>query len=216
MARNEALAFIDDDVLVHSGWLDSLWHELCRCDEGTAITGMVRNLESTDGKTFAPSTRMDTEVIEYAMSVRRDVLYTGNMAVFASVFRIAGNFDERLGPGTRFPAAEDNDLGLRLLRSGFKIRYVPNAVVDHVAWRSISEHRKMQWGYGRGQGAFYAKHLTARDGVLWRRIASDLVRNTARGVRGFWKAEGRGHFWFGAGLIAGYAQWTYEHRLRRA
>ena len=56
------------------------------------------------------------------------------------VFEQVGGFDARLGAGSRFPAADDNDLGFRLLKAGYEIVYAPEPVVYHRAWRPASEY----------------------------------------------------------------------------
>ena len=63
----------------------------------------------------------------YEGRIGTDVLAGGHMATFRSLLRTVGGFDERLGPGLNFPAAEDNDLGFRMLETGYRILYVPEA-----------------------------------------------------------------------------------------
>jgi hypothetical protein len=50
--------------------------------------------------------------------VDRDPLITLNMGMHQEVVALAGGFDERLGPGTPYPAGEDNDFGFRALEAG--------------------------------------------------------------------------------------------------
>jgi GT2 family glycosyltransferase len=96
------------------------------------------------------------------------------MGIYRSVFDLVGLFDERLGPGTNFPAAEDNDLGFRLLEQGLCICYVPEAVVYHRAWRSEREILALKWRYGVGRGAYYAKHMSWRDPYMFSRMIRDV------------------------------------------
>ncbi len=104
----------------------------------------------------------------------------GNLALHREVFERLGGFDERLGAGGRYPAAEDNDLGFRLLRAGYRIHYVPDAFVWHRAWRSGRDVLPQRWRYGYGQGAFYAKHLVLGDrgilGLAARRVGRVALR----------------------------------------
>ena len=110
----------------------------------------------------------------YHGRIYKDVLYSGNMALYRTAIDEVGNFDECLGPGTHFPAAEDNDLGFRLLEAGYCIRYVPEAILYHHAWRSQSQVLQLRWAYARGQGAFYAKHLRMGDLYMLRRMLRHL------------------------------------------
>jgi GT2 family glycosyltransferase len=96
------------------------------------------------------------------------------MAAFRSAFEKVGGFDERLGPGTPFYAADDNDLGFRLLEAGYRIVYVPEAVVYHRAWRPGREYLPMRWKYGVAKGGYYAKYLSLKDGYMLRRMVYDI------------------------------------------
>jgi GT2 family glycosyltransferase len=100
------------------------------------------------------------------------------MGAYRSVFEDVGVFDERLGPGTEFPAAEDNDLCFRLLERGYCIHYIPDAIVYHRAWRSKRESVSLEWRYGVGRGAYYAKHITFRDGYMLWRMLRDVRQNS--------------------------------------
>jgi GT2 family glycosyltransferase len=102
------------------------------------------------------------------------------MAFHRSAHGDAGGFDVRLGPGTRFPAAEDNDFGHRLLEAGYRIVFDPEAVVYHRAWRDDRAWVPLRHGYGRGQGAFYAKHLSFEDRYMLRRMVGTLVNHVRR------------------------------------
>jgi GT2 family glycosyltransferase len=95
------------------------------------------------------------------------------MATYRSAFDQVGGFDSRLGPGTRYPAAEDNDFAFRLLEAGFSIAYEPRAIVYHRAWRSQEESLRLSWNYGCGQGAFYAKYFSFKDPYTVRRMVGN-------------------------------------------
>jgi GT2 family glycosyltransferase len=84
-----------------------------------------------------------------------------------------GGFDERRGLRL---AAEDNDLCYRWLAAGRSLRYEPSLVVWHHDWRTPDQLIATHATYARGQGAFYAKHLVARDWRILRLLAWDLRR----------------------------------------
>jgi GT2 family glycosyltransferase len=102
------------------------------------------------------------------------------MAAYRSAFEEVGYFDERLGPGTEYPAAEDNDLCFRLLEAKYRIIYEPNALLFHRAWRSGKEFLSLHWNYGLGQGAFYAKYFGLRDAHMIRRMVTNVVAYVIR------------------------------------
>jgi GT2 family glycosyltransferase len=169
MARHPVLAFIDDDVRVHPSWFRYLLRAVVSSGPRAVISGRVLPEKPASRDGFVPST-IDGEVpLSYEGRIGRDILYSNNMALHRSVVEEVGGFDERLGGGAPFPTAEDNDFAHRLLESGYRIRYAPEAVVVHRAWRKGSDYLPLRWSYGRGQGAFYAKHLSLSDRyMLWR------------------------------------------------
>ena len=161
------------------------------------------------GKGFAPSIREDDKSVTYRGRVNRDVLSTGNMAAYRSAFDHIGGFDVRLGPGTHYPAAEDNDFAFRLLESGYLIIYDPLSTVYHRVWRSQEQSFWLSWNYGCGQGAFYAKYFSLRDPYTIKRMARNLsgylLRVPYRIVRQRTQAY-RDIFYVG-GLLYGAARW---------
>ena len=108
------------------------------------------------------------------------------MAMYRSAIDCIGGFDERLGPGTCFPAAEDNDLGFRLLEAGFHIIYDPASVLYHRSWRTEKDYLPLRWGYGRGQGAYYARYLSLQDRHMIARMSLDVVRHAVPLRREIW------------------------------
>jgi GT2 family glycosyltransferase len=128
-----------------------------------------------------------------------------------------GGFDARLGAGSRFPAADDNDLGFRLLKAGYEIVYAPQAVVYHRAWRPASEYLVMRWRYGRGKGGFYAKHLPTEPRYMLGRIACDVGRR-ALGFFGRLRRDPRGaagDVVYSLGVMVGVIQWSLGLRKTR-
>jgi len=83
-----------------------------------------------------------------------DVLgVSANLAVRREVLVRCGGFDERLGPGTWFAAAEDVELLDRLVLGGWVGRYAPSVLAFHEQWRGRRELLALDWGYGKGAGA---------------------------------------------------------------
>lgn len=213
LATRPYLAFIDDDVLVTSDWLPRMAIAVSEAGDRSAVSGRVRPGAPEAPGAFVPSIVDADEPATYRYGgATGDVLFTGNAAIRASEFAEAGGFDERLGPGTRFPAAEDNDLGHRLLRAGWTIAYAPEAVVVHRAWRRAPSVVGVRFRYGRGQGGFYAKHLRVDRQAMTARFKRDVTRMSRRGLRRI-AVEHRG--WLGAadlayvfGLVSGVLEWT--------
>jgi GT2 family glycosyltransferase len=206
-AKGELLAFTDDDCRVSESWLEVMHRGFVETRGGTVLTGRVLPGELERDAVIAPSLLDHNREREYRRPVFRDVLFGNNMAIPAILLRRVGLFDETLGPGTIWPAAEDNDLGYRLLRQGVPIRYLPHLVVTHRSWRAARQQQELFRDYGIGQGAFYGKH--ARRGNL--HMVARLVRSLWDGGRDAAGAAmlGRDHdlrasLSFSEGLVKGF------------
>lgn len=208
-ARQEILVFTHDDVRVSADWLEVLTRSLTNAGSRAVVTGRVMPEEAEQPGGFVASTKADPVPAVYRARTCAGVLYPMNMAMYRSTFDEIGLFDERLGPGTPFPAAEDNDLCDRLLRTGYSIHYVPDAVLYHRAWRSDRDYFPLRWAYGRGQGAFYGKHLSRRDRHALRCMRADVTHRTRGMLQGL-RADRRragGEFVYLLGVASGLAQW---------
>lgn len=214
-ARYEAIALTDDDVLVEPDWLERMLTALEL--DGLKMIATSRVLptaaEVAGGRAVSVKTEETSAVYEGRLS--SDVLFGNSMAFFRSAVDEVGDFDERLGPGGRYPSADDNDFGYRLLEAGYRIRYVPEAVVHHRSWRAGRALRRLNWIYGRGQGAFYAKHTRLRDPDMLLRLADNLRE---RGVRIAFRPlrrrslAGHGDLIYTAGLLTAFIQWHIAER----
>ena len=202
-ATTRYVAAIDDDCLPAVDWLARL-HSHLRAHPDEVITGQVRG----EGGAAAPSLVTSTAEARYTQPLRdRDPLYTGNMGVAQAVFQRVGPFDEH---PALWSAAEDNDWGYRALRAGVPIRYVPDAVVEHLDWRSASALADVSRQYARGQGGFYGRHLRRGDPFIAGRLTRDVARGAWWLVRGAatreaaLRARGRSQLTeLPAGVIAG-------------
>ncbi len=172
-ARYELLAFTHDDVLVAPDWFETLMLAAVAAGKHSVVTGQVCPTEAQAPGGFVSATKVDEAPAVYVGRLNQDVLYPLNMALYRSAFAEVGVFDERLGPGTVFPGAEDSDLGFRLLEAGYAIHYVPQAIVYHRAWRTAAAYLPLRWAYGRARGALYAKHMSRH---MLRRMAHEVAR----------------------------------------
>jgi GT2 family glycosyltransferase len=173
-AQGALLAFTDDDCRVSEDWLEVMHRAFLETGGEMALTGRVVAGVLEGDAVIAPSLLEDGQEREHRRPAFRDVLFGNNMAIPAAVLHRVGPFDETLGPGTVWPAAEDNDLGYRLLRARVPIRYLPNLVVTHRSWRQARQQQGLFRDYGIGQGAFYGKHVRRGNLHMVARMARSL------------------------------------------
>ncbi len=218
-ARAPWLAFTDDDCLVAEDWLKVIDQTARESGAGCALTGRVVPGALEGDAVVAPSLRKNPRETIYTAPSFRDVLFGNNMAIPVDLLRRAGCFDEGLGPGTPAPAAEDNDLGYRLLRAGVPIRYVPTMVVTHRSWRRGPDQVKVFGGYGVGQGTFYGKHVRRGDFHMAARMARnlwDVGRDWGGAVILGRRQDVRASGAFARGLVQGFLRAAWSRNGARA
>ena len=216
LARHPILAFADDDLVVAADWLRELVAALGAESDRVAVAGQVLPGAPERPGGFTPSYYIDDVAKLYSGRIDNDPLGGGNMAIYRSAFDAVGGFDERLGPGARYPAADDNDLGLRLLEAGYRIAYAPGAIVEHRAWRPPSFYPVGRWRYGRGKGGFYGKHLALDDRHIKKRLTRDVTHRLRRLPRSLVHdpRQALGDLAYTSGICAGLAQWLVSERAR--
>jgi glycosyltransferase involved in cell wall biosynthesis len=172
-ARHELVAFLDDDVMVRSGWADAMAVALSQ--DGVAfVTGWIgvpAGQEDVPGPLplmIDPEARPLTAATEGAFGAG------ANWGARRSALETVGGFDERLGPGRWWAAAEDVDLFDRLVIAGLPGRYDPRIRIDHDMWRGRRERLTLHWRYGKGMGARLAK-LAALDRGRFHRERRDAL-----------------------------------------
>lgn len=216
-AHHDVLVFTHDDVHVAPTWLHNLVGALNRAGDSAVVTGRV--LASLEEKQpgYAPALKTDPDPAVYSGAEGIGMLKPMNLALYRTTLFQLGGFDERLGPGTPFPGAEDSDLGFRLLREGYRLVYVPEAVVYHRAWRPEHHYLPLRWQYGIAQGAFYAKHLRHREPWIAHHLFRDVRRRTWRFPYRLLQEPGRalGDPLFLFGNVYGAARWLLTYRRQQ-
>lgn len=169
-SRGRFVAFVDDDCVADSSWVDAVLSAAADHPDRIA-TGQV---VSTGDDDKTPST---ISLSEEEMLVRPVPdcwrLYTGNMVVARSPLVAVGGFDERFR-GT----AQDADFAFRWLSTGREMVYLPSLLVFHQDWRSHSEAGEVERRYERGAGFLFGVHVV--DSGHFRRSALKTVGRAAR------------------------------------
>ncbi len=131
-ANGLILAFLDDDLEVTPGWLESIASFFAACPHDVMQGSVLmhpRDREDADLQKALKRYRT-VDFIDYGYPSGTDIktLTGGNIAVKREVFEEVGPFDERLGPGG-YGISEDVEFAKRVLRAGRRIGYEPKAAV---------------------------------------------------------------------------------------
>ena len=167
VSSGDIIAFTDDDVIVHAGWLA----RLSRCFEDTNVmvaTGLVLPAEletqaqvifEQDFQFFHQGFRGRRFNSEYFAALRQkgvpvwSIGAGANMAIRRTAFERGYQFDTRLGPGVFGGCGEDSEFWYRLLADGWSCVYEPCAVVYHFHRRDLSSLRRLVRQYMEGHVA---------------------------------------------------------------
>ena len=188
VATGEIVAFTDDDVQVHPGWLSALGRRFARQPHVSAVSGLVVPLElETNAQVFfeqsgngldrgyAPLTferagrfRVRRRDERSGREEVRSLYLTGefglgsNMAFRTAVLQASGGFDEALGIGTLTRGGEDLAMLVELLTAGHQIGYEPTAITEHQHRATMDDLDRQIYGYGLGFTAMLTA-VTLRD-----------------------------------------------------
>ena len=157
------IAFTDDDVMVHAGWIGVV-RSVFNDPNVIASTGLVlpAELATRAQLAFQNDYHWDYRASEFGPRFFQSWRHIGvpawrlgagsNMAFRREAFARVGFFDERLGAGAS-GCSEDSELWYRLLAEGHRCRYEPAAVVFHTHrsdWKALSDQT---FSYMRGHVA---------------------------------------------------------------
>ncbi|MFL5495222.1 MAG: glycosyltransferase [Gemmatimonadales bacterium] len=159
-ASGELLAFTDDDCLPHPCWLTTLADTLGRAPD-CIVGGAVVN--AATGRLCSVTSQLITDLVyrHYnADPLRARFLASNNLALPLRGFREIGGFD------VSFRTSEDRELCDRWLHRGYRILYVPSALVRHVHHLNVWSFARQHFGYGRGAARFHRVRAIRQSGSL--------------------------------------------------
>ncbi len=142
-AKGDVIVFTDSGCLPEDGWLERLLspifdeNEIVCCGPARAIGKSVYSRVQSSGA--------DTRVDYVPMAA------TINLAFRREAFEAVGGFDESFG------AAEDLDFTWRLTDCGYRLRWVPDAVVMH-DYGTPTRQLRRAFFYGKGECRLLRKH----------------------------------------------------------
>ncbi len=176
LASTKHLLFLNDDVVVTNGWLDSLF-SVCDGDEtiGVCVPKVLCGINRIQFDHSAAGGEMDSfgypfakgrlfesrEVDRGQYDSERDVVWGTGAAllIHRALFLELNGFDEGY-----FMQMEDVDLCWRLQQRGFRVRYVPKSLVYHLnGWSLPSGSFRKQFLNHRNNLIFLLKNWTLKE-----------------------------------------------------
>lgn len=180
------IAFLDDDVVPASDWIERL---------GAELPQLPRTVGASQGRVRVPlpAGRRPTDWERSVAGLEGAPWITADMAFRRDALAAAGGFDERFGGAYR----EDTDLALRLLRAGWQISHSER----------VSSHPVPEAGFW----ASVRRQRGNADDVLMRALHGRHWRNWGGAGRGRLR-----HHLLSAGALAGAATAAVTGRRRAA
>jgi cellulose synthase/poly-beta-1,6-N-acetylglucosamine synthase-like glycosyltransferase len=178
-AKNEIVAFIDDDATPDKNWLRSILRNfdtpLVMC-----VTGLTMPLElETEAQEMferlTPFSRGFMRVVYDSAKI--DPVDCGrigsgvNMAFRKKLLECVGPFDKSLETGSPGRSAGDIDIFSRILASGYRIVYDPSALNWHRHRGDWGNLRRQLYDYGVGIFAYYTRSLLIEHSISTPRVA---------------------------------------------
>jgi glycosyltransferase involved in cell wall biosynthesis len=169
-ATGDLIAYLDDDVVVDSGWVAGLREAWGENSDAAAFTGLVMPLrldtraqvlfEKRNGfQRGFDKNRFGREMPGNSLyPCGAGIFGAGcNMAFRRDVLRDIGGFDEALDTGAPLPGGGDLDIFYRIIRAGHVLVYEPSYMVFHEHRASESGLRRQYYTWGLGFMAFVEK-----------------------------------------------------------
>ena len=141
-AEGDIIVFTDSGCLPEDGWLERLIAPIA--EQGESVTcGPTKAIGKSVYSGVHPKRRTGGVYVPMAATI--------NLAFRREAFDEVGGFDESFG------SAEDIDFAWRLTDCGYRLRWVPDAVVRH-DWGTPKRQLRRAFFYGKGQCRLLRKH----------------------------------------------------------
>jgi GT2 family glycosyltransferase len=171
-SEEDVLAFVDDDAVVDSGWFAGLsraWE--AAAEDVACIGGPIRpRWPAGSPPAWVSDPILPTLTLLDLGPEARDLdpfvttVYGANISFRVSSLRRIGGFDPAFGHiGRRIFFSEEDEAQRALARLGYRVRYVPDAVVEHVIPPSRltrASFLRRRFAYGMTLGVRRARPVT--------------------------------------------------------
>lgn len=169
--RGTVLVWADDDCVPRSGWPEKLIGILedPAIDAAAGVlsippSGFLGDSISALGFPAGGSAGYAAMFVVHSDGTTEN-LPSGNSAIKVAVLREMGGYDESMTHG-----GEDTELSHRLVMTGRRIMFVPDAVLEHPARTSIREF--VRWSFRRGRAKRQFARKVPISGYVGQRLGS--------------------------------------------
>jgi GT2 family glycosyltransferase len=169
-ASDGLLAFLDDDVVVDSCWLEGLREAWAANPDAGGFMGPILPFELETraqvvfeemggfGKNFARERFSSAIPDSSTYPVGAGLFGAGaNMAFHTAALRRLNGFDDALDTGAPLPGGGDLDIFYRMVRAGYPLVREPKLLVYHQHRREYVKLRHQMWTWGQGTMAYLTK-----------------------------------------------------------
>lgn len=165
-AKGDIVFFTDSDCIAHFDWIETAVK--CFNDDVAVVAGSygIANRESLLARCIFEEIKFRHTKL---MPKFPKAFGSYNFGVKKNVFHEVGGFN------TNYTSAsgEDNDLSYKILKSGHKIFFEKNAIVDHYHPEKVWKYLKEQYRHGYWRVKIYAEHPKMAKGddyTFWKDI----------------------------------------------
>lgn len=159
-ARGELIAMTDDDCGVSANWLWEIVAAFAADKSVGVVFGNVLAASHDPTAGFVVAYERREPFLARGMRAKYQVQGTAAcMGLRRSVWQVLGGFDEMLGIGAPFEAAEELDFAIRTLLAGYSVYETPDLSVVHYGFRTREHIQSVTRRYWYGTGAAFAKHM---------------------------------------------------------
>jgi glycosyltransferase involved in cell wall biosynthesis len=198
-AKGDILVFVDDDVLISSGWLEEIVKgfsdsNVC-CVTGRVIpAGPLSLTAERSGRYYTSQRALSTWTLDasnpnwYQYILGEPVGFGCNMAFRKTFLQNCSLFPPDLGAGSSIGGGDEFYMYVQVLKHGFRIRHNPAAAVTHFFDDNIQNQKARTTQLYAGSVAFALK-LFFQERTLRLATVRWLLSALKRRARRIWKQK---------------------------
>lgn len=150
LSKGEIIAYIDSDCVPTNDWLDNLVSPILR-EKENFTAGLIKSISNNNYMDKIWSEQTKYKYIPSCPNM--------NTSIRRSLVEILGPYDHLYNYGW------DLDFAWRATEYGYKIRYVPQAVIYH-DWGTPKMDLKRNFYYGEAKVRLYSQHINKLKNIL--------------------------------------------------